>query len=124
MASPFGVYQESGLQLTKPYSLRKTCGSTGKKMGGTGPIWFDTEVKQSGIRLACYNTAILPILMPTHGHAHAHPTRMDHRTHLSQLCMKNNVHRYAHQHAMKLAKCKRAKTLIISKVQTCLPGSE
>src|SRR4051812_3749789 len=29
----FGVYQESGLQLTTPYLLRDTCGRTGKGNG-------------------------------------------------------------------------------------------
>ena len=37
-------------------------------------IHDDTEVKWTGIRLACDNTAILPILMPFHGHANMYPT--------------------------------------------------
>jgi len=46
-ASLFGVYQGRGLQLTKPYSLQKTCGSTKKKNGQDRDlIHADTGVKQ------------------------------------------------------------------------------
>src|SRR3990170_6966660 len=31
----FGVYKERGLQLTKPHSLQKTCGSTERERTGT-----------------------------------------------------------------------------------------
>ena len=34
------------LQLTKPYSLRKTCGSTGKEMNGD-VIWFTMTLKSN-----------------------------------------------------------------------------
>src|SRR3954469_13362172 len=46
----------------------------GGKWIGAKPIRAGTEVNLYGIRLACYNTAILPIFMPTHGHAYSHPT--------------------------------------------------
>ena len=46
-------------------------------------IHDDTEVKLTGIRLACHNTAILPILIPSHGHANMYPQHIAFRNLLS-----------------------------------------
>src|SRR4051812_25742128 len=59
----------------------------GGKWIGTKPIRAGTEVNLYGVRLACYNTAILPISCQ-HMALHTHiQQRMDHRTHLLQQCM-------------------------------------
>src|SRR3954467_14082795 len=78
----------------------------GGKWIGTKPIRVGTEVNLYGIRLACYNTAILPIFLPTHGLAYSHPTTYGSSNLLVSTMHDKHVHRYVQQHAMKLTRCK------------------
>ena len=88
-------------------------------------IHDDTEVKidwrKTGMPQHCHLT---------HPHAITWPCKyvsnniMLSETYFPIMCMKHNIQSDVPKHAMTILKCKHATTLIISRVQTCLPGSE
>ena len=90
-------------------------------------IWFDSRWHWS--QIDWHKTG-----MPQHCHlAHPHAITWPCKyvsnniwfseTYFPLLCMKYNIQRDVHKHAMKLLNANMQQTLIISRVQTCLPGS-
>ena len=91
-SSLFGVYQENGLQLTKPYSFRKTCDSTGRKWMET---WFDS--RRHGSQIIWHKTGMSQHCHLTHPHAITWACKyVSHNIMLSEtyfplMCMKYNI---------------------------------
>ena len=96
----------------------------GKRMGK----WLDSRWYWS--QMVWHKTGMLQHCHLTHSHAITWPCKLISNniwifeTHLPHLYMKYNIYRNAHKHAMKLLNANMQQPLIISKVQTCLLGSE
>lgn len=94
----------SGLQLTKLYPLRKTCGSTGGKTDRTGLFLVDTG--SNGLAWDWHATTPPSYLFSCHLMAMqliSNNLRVI-EIYLSPLCMQHDIHRGAQDHAMQLLK--------------------